>query len=644
MHIPREIVDKIYQNINIVEVVNDYVNLQKSGKDYKACCPFHNERTPSFFVSPAKGIFKCFGCGKGGDAVTFVMEIEGVSYGEALRQLAKKYKIEIPESTNFSTTSDEIQKQNEIDALYIALNFAKNFYQEQLLYTDEGKAIGLSYLKERGFNELTIQTFELGYSASDWDTFYRTAIRKGYNAEILEKAGLIQKKEGKNEYYDRFRERIMFPIHNVSGKVIAFGARTLKKDKDTPKYLNSPETPLYHKSKVLYGLFQAKKSILQKDECLLVEGYADVISLHQAGITNVVASSGTSLTQEQVRLIRRFTSNVVILYDGDEAGLNAAMRGVDIILEEGLSLKVVWLPKDEDPDSFVQKYGTNATLTYIQEKAQDFIKFKTEFLLKNAQNDPFKRGEAIREVVSSIVKIPDVIRRNLFFKECSQIFGIEEEILIREGNKILSKELKQKTSTETEIFTEILPSNLQNTDSTEPSSANFSNSYFQEREIIRLLLCYADYPVEKDEVFGQYLWKELQGLHFENSIFQEIFEIFIRNLFEGKILSYHDFLQIENHEIRQTVVDLVAEKYTLSDKWFEKGGVRVPTKDEKLHKVAYEAIMHMKWKVIQRMIQENQKHLKDASTDEEQNHFLQIHAELKNIEREIASLLGNIVR
>ncbi len=640
MYISRDIVDKIYQSLDMVEVVSDYVNLQKSGKDYKACCPFHNERTPSFFVSPAKGIFKCFGCGKGGDAVTFVMEIEGISYGEALRQLAQKYKIEIPESDNKKPSDDDIQKQNEIDALYIAMQFAKNFYYEQLLYTDEGKAIGLSYLKERGFNEQTIKTFELGYANSDWDTFYRTAIKKGYNPEILEKAGLVQKKETKNDYYDRFRERIMFPIHNISGKVIAFGARALKTHKDTPKYLNSPETALYHKSKVLYGLFQAKKSILQKDECLLVEGYADAISLHQAGISNVVASLGTSLTHEQVRLIRRFTHNVCILYDGDEAGLNAALRGVDILLEEGLSLKVVWLPQNEDPDSFLQKYGTNAMLTYIQENTQDFIKFKTKYLLKNAEDDPFKRGEAIRQVVSSIVKIPDIIQRNVFFKECSLLFGIEEDVLIREGNKILNKELKQKP--DQEALSELLQNNPD--DFLDQKANAFSSVYHQEYEAMRLLLCYADYPISQDTIFGQYLLKELQGLQFENPIFQEIFEIFARNLNEGRLLSHHDFMKMESREIRQAVIDLITEKYKLSPNWEEKAGIIVEKKDEKLNRVAYEAIMRMKWKAVQRMIKENQKKLEKANNEEEQDHFLQIHIQLKSIEQEIAKALGNVLR
>lgn len=636
MYIPREVVDKIYQHLDIVEVVQDYVHLKKAGKDYKACCPFHNERTPSFFVSPAKGIFKCFGCGKGGDAVTFLIEIEGISYVQALRQLAQKYKIDIPENSTQKDIENEFQKQNETDSLYIVLNFAKNFYQEQLFYTDEGKVIGLSYLKERGFNEQTIKTFELGYATGEWDALCRAAVRKGYTPNILEKAGLIQKKESREEYYDRFRERIIFPIHNLSGKVVAFGARTLKKDKETPKYLNSPETLLYQKSKALYGLFQAKKAILQKDECLLVEGYADVVSLHQAGIQNVVASSGTSLTVEQVRLIRRFTNHVVILYDGDEAGLQAALRGVDVALEEGLSVKVVQLPKDEDPDSFVRKHGTNAMLNYIAEKAQDFITFKAKFFLKDAETDPFLQAEAIREVVSSIIKVPDVFQRSLFFKETSILFGVEEEYLVQYANRLLYKDLKNKNSQEQQ------ESLFEEKDKLEILA--WHDIFYQEKEVIRLLLCYADYPVSQDVIFGQYLLQELQGVRFETPIFQEIFEIFTRNLYEGNLLTYQDFFKIENNEIRQTVAELITDKHTLSPKWYEKVGFQVEQKDEKLHKVAYEAIMRMKWKVIQKMIKENQKTLQQATSAEEQDKALQVHLQLKRIEQEIATALGNVIR
>ncbi|GAB4125934.1 MAG: DNA primase [Raineya sp.] len=641
MRIPTDIVEKIYQSTDIVEVVREYVNLQKSGKDFKACCPFHNERSPSFFVSPAKGIYKCFGCGKGGDSVSFIMEIEGVSYGEALRQLAQKYKIELPEETYQKLSNEEIEEQNERDSLLIALKYAKDFFQEQLLYTDEGRSIGLAYFKERGFNEATIKKFELGYNSTEWDTLYRSAIRKGYKASILEKAGLVIQKEGKNEYYDRFRERVIFPIHNISGRVIAFGGRTLKKDKSIAKYINSPETLVYQKSKVLYGLFQAKNAILQHKHCLLVEGYADVLSLHQAGIENVVASSGTSLTHEQVRLIRRFCDEIVLLYDGDTAGLKAALRGLDIILEEGLSVKIVWLPENEDPDSFVQKNGTNAMLKYIGKHSQDFILFKTNFLLKNVENDPFRRGEAIREVVGSIVKIPDIIKRNLFFKECSQMFGIDEAVLISEGNKILLKESKKNIHTDAEKPTHLAFEQEQ--DFSEEKNIEHNTLYYQEQESVRLLLCYANYRIAEDKVFAHYLLQEIQEINFQTPIFNEILQVFKQNLQEGNLVDSHYFLHTQNAAMREAVINLITDKYELSPKWEEKDVV-VSRKDEKLDYVAYTHIMRLKWHVVQKMIEDNKKVLQRAENEEEQDKALQIHILLKNTEKEIAQILGNVVR
>lgn len=640
MRIPADIVEKIYQIADITEVVREYVNLQKSGKDFKACCPFHNERTPSFFVSPAKGIYKCFGCGKGGDSVNFIMEIEGVSYGEALKQLAQKYKIELPEEALQKPTNEEIEEQNERDSLLIALKYAKDFFQEQLLYTDEGKSIGLSYFKERGFNEVTIKKFDLGYSSTEWDAFYRSATRRGYKSDVLEKAGLIIQKEGKNEYYDRFRERVIFPIHNISGRVIAFGGRTLKKDKSIAKYINSPETLVYQKSKVLYGLFQAKNAILQKKHCLLVEGYADVVALHQAGIENVVASSGTSLTHEQVRLIRRFCDEIVLLYDGDKAGLNAAIRGLDIILEEGLSVKIVWLPENEDPDSFVQKNGTNAMLDYISKNAQDFIMFKTDFLLKNIENDPFRKGEAIREVVTSIIKIPDIIKRNLFFKECSQMFGIEEAVLIREGNKILLKENKKNQSPEKQPD---LPLE-QAKDFLEEKSIEYNALYYQEQESIRLLLCYANYPVAEDKVFAQYLLQEIEEINFETPVFSEILHIFKENLRKGSLVDSRYFLQIPDSRLQEAVISLIADKYEVSPNWEKKHEVIVSQKDERLDNVTYTHIMRLKWRVVQKMIEDNKKVLQRADNEEDQDKAIQIHMSLKNLEMEIARILGNIVR
>jgi DNA primase len=400
MRISNEVVQQIQQSADIVEVVSDFVTLKKRGQNMMACCPFHNEKTPSFSVSPAKGIYKCFGCGKSGDSVKFVMDVEGVSFVEALKYLAKKYGIEVEEQE--AQTDTELQQQHEKDSLYIVLNYAKNYYQQLLWQSDEGKAVGLSYFKERGFKENTIKDFELGYSTETWDHFTKEALSKGYNADILEKAGLLIRKEEKQ--FDRFRGRVIFPIHNVSGKVVAFGARILKADKNQPKYLNSPETEVYHKSHILYGLFQAKNAIRQEEVCYLVEGYTDVVSLHQAGIHNVVASSGTSLTLEQIRLVGRFTQNITVLYDGDAAGIKASLRGTDMILEEGLNVKVVVFPDGNDPDSYVKLIGAVAFKEFIAKNSKDFITFKTELYLAEVANDPFKRASVIKEVVESITK------------------------------------------------------------------------------------------------------------------------------------------------------------------------------------------------------------------------------------------------
>ncbi|WP_310588873.1 DNA primase [Flectobacillus sp. BAB-3569] len=414
MRLDQETIERIKQAAQVADVIGDYVSLKKKGANLWACCPFHGEKSPSFSVSPAKGIYKCFGCGKAGDSVRFIMDIEGLGYGEALRHLAKKYSIAIQESP---LTDEQLQAQNARESLYIALNYAKNYYQNNLFQHEEGQSIGYPYFKERGFSDKTIKAFELGYSLDIWDAFTRDALKNGYSIDVLEKAGLTIRKPEENKMFDRFRNRVIFPIHNVSGKTIAFGARILKADKNQPKYLNSPETEVYHKSNILYGIYQAKNAIRSKDVCYLVEGYTDVISLYQAGIENVVASSGTSLTLEQIRLIARFTQNITVLYDGDPAGIKASLRGMDMILEEGLNVKLVVFPQGEDPDSYVQKIGSDAFVQYITDHASDFITFKAELFLKEAGNDPFKRAELIKDMVGSISRIPDSIKRSVFFKK-----------------------------------------------------------------------------------------------------------------------------------------------------------------------------------------------------------------------------------
>src|ERR1700712_844767 len=436
----KSTIDRIMEATDIVEVIGEFVQLKKRGANYVGLSPFANERTPSFTVSPAKGIFKDFSTGKGGSAVTFLMELEKFSYPEALKWLAKKYSIEVEETVESFENREE---ENRRESLMIVSGYAAKFFHESLLETDEGKSIGLSYFKERGFTNDTIKKFELGYSPDQWEAFSSQALKDGYQEEFMVESGLSVKRDN-GTLYDRYRGRVMFPIHGFTGRVIAFGGRTLKSDKNVPKYVNSPESEIYHKSNVLYGLYFAKKAIREEDNCYLVEGYADVISVHQAGIENVVASSGTSLTVEQIRLMGRLTKNITILYDGDAAGIKASLRGLDLILEEGLNVKVVLFPDGHDPDSYVRLLGNTGFKTYIQQKKKDFIIFKTDILLKEAGTDPIKRSEVIREVVESIAKIPDSIKASVFIKECSHLLQIDERALLSELNKMRRAKSQKK--------------------------------------------------------------------------------------------------------------------------------------------------------------------------------------------------------
>src|SRR5882762_4338739 len=435
--ITRETIEEVKNRMDIVDVISDFVTLKKSGQNYKALSPFNNEKTPSFFVVPAKGIFKDFSSGKGGDAFTFVMEHEKLSYTEAIRYLAKKYGVEIKEDRTLNESKEE---QSEREGLYILMNFAKDFYKNALTNVDEGRSIGLSYFRERGFNDRTLEKFELGYALEGWENFTKEAIAKGYNKELLEKTGLIVKKEdGPDSYreYDRFRGRVIFPVHGLSGKVVAFGARMLGKEKNQPKYINSPETDIYHKSDVLYGLYQGKNAIRQHDVCYLVEGYTDVISMHQADVENVVASSGTALTENQIKLIRRFTENVTVLFDGDSAGIKAALRGIDMILKGGLNVRVLLFPDNEDPDSFSRKVGTSEFQKYLKDHTQDFISFKIDLHAKDAGHDPIKKAEVIQDLIRSVANIPDHIKRTIYIQETSKKMDVPLSILNSEVNKIL---------------------------------------------------------------------------------------------------------------------------------------------------------------------------------------------------------------
>jgi len=476
--IPKETIDKIFDAARIEEVVGDYVTLKKRGANLLGVCPFHNEKTPSFTVSPAKGIYKCFGCGKAGNSVNFMMDHDQMTYPEALKYLAKKYNIEIEEKEQ---TPEQLQANNERESLFVVCTHAQKYYTHNLFNTDEGRSIGLSYFKERGFRDDIVEKFQLGYALEDRKAFTKEALDKGYKLEYLVKAGLTIDKSGDSDIqnpnsqisnlpagqagpksqipnvFDRFAGRVIFPIHNVTGRAIAFGGRILKTDKKLAKYINSPETDIYHKSNVLYGLFFAKKSIIQEDVCFLVEGYTDVISMHQAGIENVVASSGTSLTVEQIRQIKRYTQNITILYDGDNAGIKASFRGIDMILEEGMNVKVLLFPDGDDPDSFSKRVSYEELKKFIAENTKDFIAFKTNLLYSEVSHDPIKKANLIKDIVETIAVIPEAINRSVYIKECSRLMELDEQMLLNELNKIRRKNIADKNKGTQPQHTEEIP-------------------------------------------------------------------------------------------------------------------------------------------------------------------------------------------
>lgn len=696
MRIPEETVERIRQSADILEVINDFVSLKKRGSNYIACCPFHNEKSPSFNVNPTRQIYKCFGCGKAGDAVRFVMDIENVGYGEALRYLAKKYGIDIEEQEQ---TPEDLLRQNERESLLIVLNFAKTFFRETLLTTDEGKSIGLSYFRERGFTNPTIDAFELGYTLDQWDALLQEGLRRGHSRELLEKAGLILTKDGTSgndrKQFDRFRGRVMFPIHNVSGRVIAFGARILKTDKNQPKYLNSPETPVYHKSQVLYGIFQAKQAIRQEDVCYLTEGYTDVISLHQAGIKNVVASSGTSLTTEQIRLISRFTPNVTILYDGDAAGIKAALRGLDMVLEEGLNLKLLLLPDGEDPDSYVHKIGTDAFKSYIREHSQDFIDFKASRWLSEAGDNPLKRAEGISDVCSSITRIPDPLKRQTLSQRVAQLFHVSEQSVISEINRLLRKQQDQnQKDTERQQRTSGLnkqqyasSNTLTITDpslddvnalleglSLETSVNDDSRTHpefvpqvhrpteklvrtplsYQEEECVRLLMNYGSRELEQGITLCQYVLSELHDIEFQTIPFSIILALFREAYNKGTILTANDFLnypsdstdKLSENELQHQAIHLTTPRYEISDGW-QKHEIFVPSEAEIgiLADAAYRNILRIKKMLAEQRMTVLQQLIRESGNKkpEEADQLLMEFMHFKRIDMEISGLLGTVI-
>jgi len=662
MRINPETVERIKQAADIVEVVGDFVSLKKKGANYSACCPFHNEKSPSFNVNPVRQIFKCFGCGAAGDSIKFVMDIDGIGYGEALRYLANKYQIEVQEE---EVTDEEALRQNARESLYLILNFAKNFYQQQLTQTDEGQSIGVSYFRERGFTSDIQKKFELGYSTDTWDALTKEALSKGYTADILLKAGLLIHKEGSQTAgYDRFRGRVIFPIHNVAGKVIAFGARILKTDKSQPKYLNSPETEVYHKSDILYGIFQAKNAIRQQEACYLVEGYTDVVSLHQAGIENVVASSGTSLTTEQIRLIGRFTPNITILYDGDIAGIKAALRGLDLVLEEGLNVSIVLFPDGEDPDSYVRRVGAEAFKEYLKKASRDFITFKTETLLQDAGNDPFRLAAVIGEVVNSIIKIPDAIKRQVFFHRTSEMMKVDEQMLISEGNKLLRKlhtqpKPQERGNTRPPNFTPQGPQDIPFADDGPPADFFAGDSpsasaeveepsqrtklYYQEEAFIRLLVLYGANELEPTISVCAYVLGEIQGIDFKDPVFHHLLTLFRENYSRENVLKTDYFQNHHESEIRDLTISWLTSKYELSSLWTEKFEIYVPSELDVLDKSSFINILRLKKAFIEEKMKICMEDLKKATTEDQENAIMNEYIFYKGISMAAAKELGSVI-
>ena len=644
--IPKHTIDQIFEAAIIEDVVGEFVVLKKRGANLLGNCPFHNEKSPSFTVSPAKGIYKCFGCGKAGNSINFIMDHEHYTYPEALRYLANKYQIEVEE---LEETDAQKQTANEKESLFIVSNFAANYFQQQLLETQEGKSIGLSYFVERGFREDIIKKFQLGYNPDSWDAFTGEALKQGYQLEFLEKSGLTIVKEPK--HFDRFKGRVMFPIHNLSGRVLGFGGRILKTDPKAAKYVNSPESEIYHKSNVLYGIYFAKKDIIALDNCYLVEGYTDVISMHQAGVENVVASSGTSLTEGQIRLISRYTKNITILYDGDAAGIKASFRGIDMILQEGMNVRVVLFPQGEDPDSFARKNSSTALSEYITQSAQDFIRFKTSVLLKEVGSDPIKRADLIKDIVASISIIPDQIQRSVYIKECSNLLDIQENALINETNKLLRKKFSKNNNEELPVtednytpFTE------------EPKQEEDADIKHWEDEIIRLLISFGDQTIELEVTdeennlqkhtvsISAYIISNMinDELHFENQTYQLIFEQYVNWINEDKTPTHQDFISHENPAINSVVIDVLSHKYQISENW-ERHSIFINTEESQLSLAVLNSIFAFKLSKLNKITNLLQEEIKEAKNDDDSLILLSQLLGYQTAKKQLAAKLGRII-
>lgn len=626
--ISKSTIETVFETARVEEVIGDFVNLKRAGSNLKGLSPFSEEKSPSFMVSPVKQIWKDFSSGKGGNAVTFLMEHEHFSYPEAIRYLAKKYNIEIEETEQ---SAEDIVEANEKESMYLVSEFAQKYFQNAMLNTDEGQAIGLSYFKERGFSQETIKKFGLGFSPENWDALTKEALGQGYKLEFLEKTGLtIPREDGR--HFDRFKGRVMFPIQSMSGRVLGFGGRILTNDKKVAKYVNSPESEIYHKSKVLYGIFHAKQAIAKQDNCYLCEGYTDVIQMHQAGIENVVSSSGTALTPDQIRLINRLTKNITVLFDGDAAGLRASIRGIDLILEEGMNVKVCTFPDGEDPDSFARKTPHDELLRYFDENAMDFIQFKASLLMKDAKNDPIKKAELIRDMVMSISKIPDRIKREIYIQECARIMDISEEVLFNTLAQLVQKDITEagkKLKQENKAF-EVYKNEVASV------KATVDVQYELERKIIEILLLYGNVEEEFEDVLYKaneegelqevkemshhkvfqriYLSLQEDEVELANPIFKAIYNDLIAYFNQNEKFEIEHYLMQLSPELSQEVTTILMNEEQVTLHNWEAKQIYVKQKNTTISQYVSETILSLRWYLVNKIIED----IKKSITNEEQ--------------------------
>jgi DNA primase len=642
--ISQESIQKIQSHVDILDIVGSYVKLKKRGANYLGLCPFHNEKSPSFTVSPTKEIYKCFGCGKSGNSISFLMDVEKYSYVEALRWLANKYNIEIEETA----TSPEFKIQQQTsDSLFIINNFARDFFSNALFNTDEGQDIALSYLKQRGFREDILKKFQVGYSPEGRDEFAKAATGAQYNAELLVKTGLVVQRDERLQ--DNYRGRIIFPIHNPGGKVLGFGARIIKKNDKAPKYINTPENEIYVKSKILYGAYFARMAIDKADECLLVEGYTDVVSLHQAGIENVVASGGTSLTTDQLRLIKKYCNNLTIIYDGDGAGVKAALRGLDLALEERLNVKLVLIPDNEDPDSYVNKVGAAGFKEFIKNNSKDFILFQLDVALKDAGTDSSKKSAVVNQVAETISKInraEDFTRRQDYIKQVAELLKIDEGGFNTLVNKILRDKIAKEENRSNTYVSNDAPEPLTQEENF-TSELLFNVDEQNERAMIRSLLEFGNNTWEDDTTVAQHLFTEIEEHELESMIdskgLLDILALYRSWYQQGLKPTDKNFLYHENREISDMVIGLMETDTEISPKWKDRYEGHIPTRQELFKEEVFSALNYLKLRKIKKMMLENQQELLHATSPDDQMLFLRTHQELKMLEMQLTKQLGTVI-